>query len=76
VKDKNGRQVAGVGRLVGFTVVALLLGVLFVVWGVSRGRGLGLVEIMLAVVIAAALLVLWGAVAVTQWKRRSLQSRD
>jgi hypothetical protein len=76
VKDKYGRQVAGVGRLVGFSVVALLLGILFVVWGVSRGGGSGLVEIVLAVVIWVALSVLWVGVAVTQRKRRDLQPRD
>jgi hypothetical protein len=31
VQDKDGNQVAGVGRLVAFSVIVLLLGVLFLV---------------------------------------------
>jgi hypothetical protein len=75
VKDRYGKKVPGVGRLVAFSVGALLLSVLFFVWG--RGMGdRGWVELACAVVIWAGLLVLWLAAAVTQWKRRNLVPDD
>jgi cation transporter-like permease len=76
VKDEHGRQVPGVGRLVVFSVIAGLVGVLAFVWGANQGGSRDVLAIILCIVIWAALLVLWAAVAVTQWKRRNLSPRD
>lgn len=76
MKDEHGRQVPGAARLVVFSLVAGLVGILAFVWGAHQGGSRDVMAIILGVVIWAALLVLWAAVAVTQWRRRDLSPRD
>ncbi len=76
MKDAHGRHAPGVGRLVIFTVIAGLVGVLAFVRGAHQGGSRDIIAIIFGVIIWAALLMLWGAVAVTQWKRRDLSPHD
>lgn len=76
MKDEHGRQVSGAGRLVIFSVLAGLVGVLVFVWGANQGGNRAIVAVILGVIVWAGLLVLWAAIAVTQRKRRTLTPRD
>jgi hypothetical protein len=76
VKDEHGRQAPGVGRLVVFSVITAVVGVLAFVWGANQDGSRDVIAVVLGLIILAALLVLWSAIAVTQWKRRNLAPRD
>lgn len=75
VKDEQGRQVSGVGRLVGFSAITLVAGVGALLYGASKGGEHGAVYVVLGILVVASNIALWLAVAVTQWKRRGLEPR-
>lgn len=75
MKDAHGRQVAGAGRLVGFSAITVVAGVGAVLYGVGKGGEHGAVYAVFGIVIVASTIALWLAVGVTQWKRRGLEPR-
>lgn len=75
MKDEHGRQVAGAGRLVGFSAITFVAGVGALLYGAGRGGEHGAVYVVLGVLIVASNIVLWLSVVVTQWKRRGLEPR-
>lgn len=72
MRDARGAPVAGVGRLVVFSLVALVAAGVVGAWGFHSPDGRGTVAVVLAAVIIAGLITLWASIAVAQRRRSAL----
>ena len=76
-KDEHGRPIpGGLASLGIFTLIMAGVGIVGLISGANEGGGRGMFIVIASGVGLACLVLLWAAIAVTQWKRRNLEPRE